>query len=150
MLLAMVIMLVVTLVTIGIHYETFRLISDVVVPRLVDIHRLRVGVVVFGCFCAHVVEILLFAVTLYVAATRFGFGELTGQSEITFEDYFHLAIESYTTLGLGDITPTGYIRLLTGFEGLLGLIMITWSASFTFLEMQRLWDDREGVGPNAG
>jgi Ion channel len=146
MLLALLIMLAVALLTIGIHYEVFRVVSDLVVPRLADIHRLRVAVVVFACFCAHVVEILLFAVTLSLTANYLGFGKLVGPSEITFVDYFHLAIESYTTLGLGDITPTGYIRLLTGFEGLLGLIMITWSASFTFLEMQRLWQQRDDGG----
>ena len=150
MLLALLVMLVVALATIGIHYEAFRLISDMIIPRLADTHRLRVGVVVFGCFCAHVAEILLFASTLYVLANHLDFGELVGPSEITFAHYFYLAIESYTTLGLGDITPTGYIRLLTGFEGLLGLIMITWSASFTFLEMQRLWEDREEAGPGGG
>lgn len=148
MVLPLVVMLAVALATIGIHYEALRIISDRIIPRLVDIHRLRVGVLVFGCFCAHVVEIYLFAVTLYVAATHFGFGELTGKGEITFEDYFYLAVESYTTLGLGDITPTGYVRVLTGFEGLLGLIMIAWTASFTFLEMQKLWEDREDLGPN--
>lgn len=43
------------------------------------------------------------------------------------------------TLGFGDIIPIGAAEILTGFEALIGLGFITWSASFTFLEMQRYW-----------
>jgi len=45
----------------------------------------------------------------------------------------------FTTVGFGDLVPTGAIRVLSAAEGLAGLAMITWSASFTFLAMQRLW-----------
>ena len=33
------------------------------------------------------------------------------------------------------------MRLLAGVEGLLGLLMIGWSASFTYLMMEKLWLD---------
>ena len=46
---------------------------------------------------------------------------------------------AFTTLGLGDVRPTGAMRILTGAEALLGLSLITWSASFAFLRMQRDW-----------
>jgi hypothetical protein len=42
-------------------------------------------------------------------------------------------------VGFGDLVPHGAIRFMTGMEALTGLVMITWSASFTFLEMQRDW-----------
>jgi hypothetical protein len=45
----------------------------------------------------------------------------------------------YTTLGLGDVVPTGAVRFLAGVEALSGFVLITWSASFTFLEMERFW-----------
>lgn len=45
----------------------------------------------------------------------------------------------YTTLGLGDLIPAGAIRFMTGVEALSGFVLITWSASFTFLEMQKFW-----------
>lgn len=51
--------------------------------------------------------------------------------------YFSVVV--YTTLGLGDLVPEGAIRFLTGTEALTGSVLITWSASFTFLEMQRFW-----------
>ena len=45
----------------------------------------------------------------------------------------------YTTVGFGDIAPLGPVRLLVGIEALAGLVLITWSASFTFLIMQRIF-----------
>jgi hypothetical protein len=46
---------------------------------------------------------------------------------------------SYTSLGLGDVYPQGGVRLLTGVEALVGLLMIAWSASFTYLSMEKYW-----------
>jgi hypothetical protein len=38
------------------------------------------------------------------------------------------------------MVPVGPIRFLTGMEAVVGLTLITWSASFTFLKMQKYWD----------
>ena len=46
---------------------------------------------------------------------------------------------SYTTVGFGDVTPVGPIRFMAATEALTGLVLITWSASFTYLEMERFW-----------
>jgi hypothetical protein len=40
---------------------------------------------------------------------------------------------------LGDIAPLGPVRLLAGVEALNGLLMIAWSASFTYLSMENFW-----------
>ncbi len=37
------------------------------------------------------------------------------------------------------IALAGAIRFMTGMEALTGFVLITWSASFTFLEMQKFW-----------
>jgi hypothetical protein len=42
-------------------------------------------------------------------------------------------------LGLGDIAPLGPVRLLAGVEALNGLLMIAWTASFTYLSMEKFW-----------
>ena len=47
----------------------------------------------------------------------------------------------YTSVGFGDILPQGHLRLIAGVEGLAGLLMIGWSASFTYLMMEKLWLD---------
>ena len=51
----------------------------------------------------------------------------------------------FTTLGLGDIVPVGAIRFLVGTEALTGFVLVTWSASFTFVEMQRFFGKTERV-----
>ena len=43
----------------------------------------------------------------------------------------------YSTLGLGDLLPAGALRFMAGTEALNGFLLISWSASFTLLEMQR-------------
>jgi len=52
----------------------------------------------------------------------------------------YFSAETYTSLGFGDITPVGPIRLLAGIEALNGLLLIGWSASFTYIAMERFWD----------
>ena len=58
---------------------------------------------------------------------------------ITLFDTVYLSATTYTTLGYGDLTPTGNIRFLYGMESLTGLVLVTWSASLTFIELQRQW-----------
>ncbi|EEB77646.1 hypothetical protein GPB2148_582 [marine gamma proteobacterium HTCC2148] len=55
-------------------------------------------------------------------------------------DCVYFSFTTYTTLGMGDIEPIGDLRYLTGLESLTGLVLITWSASFLYLEMTRYWD----------
>ncbi|MFT6897577.1 MAG: hypothetical protein ACJA13_001986, partial [Paraglaciecola sp.] len=38
--------------------------------------------------------------------------------------------------------PFGDLRYLTGIESLTGLVLITWTASFLFFEMQRHWNTK--------
>lgn len=90
-------------------------------------------------FAAHVLEIMLFAATFRLMIPL-GFGELTGNHTSTAADFFYFSIATYTTLGIGDIAPEGAIRLVAGVEALVGLVLITWSASFTYLAMERLWN----------
>ena len=56
-------------------------------------------------------------------------------------DSVYYSFTSYTTLGFGDIEPSGAIRFVTGMESLTGLVLITWTASFIFIEMERYWRD---------
>jgi len=75
----------------------------------------------------------------YTASNVFGLGELGGSAIGTFGGFMYFSVTSYTTLGVGDIFPVGALRVIAGAESLLGLLMITWSASFTFIYMERFW-----------
>ncbi len=110
------------------------------VPRL----RRPMFVVLASIFVLHLAEVLVFAVLL-AAIEMSGFGHLKGATyggAGWFVDHFYFSIASYTTLGLGDIVPHGAIRMVAGIEALAGLVLVTWSASFTYLMMERLWADR--------
>ena len=41
-----------------------------------------------------------------------------------------------------DLAPVGAVRFLSGTEALTGFVLITWSASFTYPEMERYWRQR--------
>ena len=64
-------------------------------------------------------------------------------------DYVYFSALTNTTVGFGDFVPSGPVRFLAGMEALTGLVLITWSASFTFLEMQRYWDRDQAGGRRA-
>ncbi len=124
--------------TVLLHYEALRMTGKLL-PRLPIRPRQRVLVVIAVCFTAHLVEIALYAVVFAALHAREGFGTIEGEFAATALDFFYLSITSYTTLGVGDAYPTGAIRILAGVEALNGFLLITWSASFTYLMMQRYW-----------
>lgn len=136
-LMALAISIVIVTVCVVLHYEALRFLS-----RTVGIHmhkRIGVLVVMLGLLIAHVLEILIFALGYIVMQYGIGLGHITGMTEENLFDFIYFSSVVYTTVGFGDLLPVGAIRILTAAEGLAGLAMIAWSASFTFLAMQRLW-----------
>jgi Ion channel len=51
--------------------------------------------------------------------------------------YFSAVI--HTTLGLGDLVPSGSIRFLVGAQAVAGFTLLPWSALPTLLAMERFW-----------
>ncbi|MEM6512205.1 MAG: potassium channel family protein [Pseudomonadota bacterium] len=122
-----------------VHYEGLRILTDrLQVPRQHD--RLRVVFLILCLLVLHIVGIWLFGVAYYIQLNFFEVGELTGIASPTLFDCVYYSAMSYTTIGFGDIVPIGAVRLMTGMEGLTGLVMITWSASYTFLVMLKTWN----------
>jgi hypothetical protein len=124
-----------------IHYEALYRLTRLI-PRLgwvQERYRLLVGL--FGAMIAHVVEIWMFAFAYYAMIGSGRFGALQGNFEYGLMDCAYFSFTSYTTLGFGDIEPLGDIRFLVGLESLTGLVLITWTASFMFIEMQKFWED---------
>jgi hypothetical protein len=77
----------------------------------------------------------------FLLRDKFGLGQFGGNFQDVFSSFLYFSTETYTSLGLGDIYPMGKIRMLTGIEALTGLVMISWTASFTYLEMMKYWRD---------
>lgn len=132
--------LVVTLVVV-IHYELLNFLSSAL-PRLPNKPRVRILVGVFGALFAHSIEVWVFAAAYYLMISDGSLGSLVGNFGGSFFDCVYYSFTSYTTLGFGDIEPQGAVRFLTGIESLVGLVLITWSASFLYLEMERYWTSR--------
>ena len=125
--------------TILTHYEVLRLTSALI-PELDWIRpRGRVVVVVFACFAAHTVEVWLFAFAYYLFVDVFALGGFGGVHHGTFVDDVYFSAVTYTSIGFGDVYPLDNVRLITGVEALVGLLMIGWSASFTYLSMEKFW-----------
>lgn len=124
-----------------IHYEQLSFLSNLL-PRLPQKPRVRILVGVFGALIAHALEVWIFALAYYLMISNGQLGGLTGNFGGSFFDCVYFSFTSYTTLGFGDIEPHGAVRFLTGIESLVGLVLITWSASFLYLEMEKHWNAR--------
>lgn len=127
-----------------IHYEMLYRLSKLM-PALVIKHRYRLVVGIFGALMAHITEIWMFAFGYYFLIRFTTLGSLvafdSGDSIHDLMDCLYYSFITYTTLGFGDLIPTGSLRFLTGLESLTGLVLITWTASFMYFEMQKYWDD---------
>ena len=128
-------------VTVIIHYELLYRVS-LYIPRLPLKHRFRIVFGVFAALIAHAIEIWIFAIAYYYMNDLDGWGKLQGNFNGSLIDCAYFSFTTYTTLGFGDIQPSGNLRFLTGIESLTGLVLITWTASFLFYEMQRYWDNK--------
>jgi len=118
------------------HVEALNFLSNVL-PRPRQ-HRWVLVVNVLGLLLAHVIEIWIFGLGIYLLVVVLGLGEISGMTDGLFDCVYFSAMV-YTTVGFGDLVPEGPLRLLAGTEALTGLALITWSASFTFLLMERVW-----------
>jgi hypothetical protein len=126
------------LLTVLIHYEVLKGIT-LLLARPSHGPRQRILYLVLGLNLLHTFEILVFAAA-YKLLGMYDLGSLYDMPSEHFYYYFYYSAITYTTLGFGDIIPLGPFKILTAMEALLGLGFITWSASFTFLEMQKLWN----------
>lgn len=120
------------------HYEGLSWFGRLLKSRAFH-HRAKIVVLIFAQLALHIAEIWLFAVGFAVLTARPEYGAVLSDAAVGFLDLVYFSAITYTTVGYGDFVPAGDIRFLCGMEALTGFVLITWSASFTFLEMQRYW-----------
>ena len=133
--------------TIAFHYEVVHVLS-VRIERLGQYQRRRIVLAMLILFLANVVEIWLFAGGYYAAVEWFSLGELKGEFSGAIRDYAYFSVITYTTVGYGDITPIGEVRVIAGLESLTGLMMIAWSAAFTVFRLERRWSSNTEYRPD--
>ena len=130
------------------HYETMKY-SARLLPKSGLPLRARVVALILVMFSAHVIEVWIFALSYWLLDAHPTLGALEGPFQEGALDFVYFSVTCFTTLGFGDIVPVGPIRILAGTEALVGLGMITWSASFAFLEMQRDWGEFHPTRPGS-
>jgi hypothetical protein len=121
-----------------IHYEGLRLITAAA-DRAPLTPRLKMLMVILGVVVAHMIEAGVFALSYWLGAEVLHFGRFVGDVPQRGIQYYYFALETYTTESVGDLYPVGGLRLMASMEPLVGLILIGWSTSLTFILMRRYW-----------
>ncbi|HEX4269448.1 MAG TPA: potassium channel family protein [Steroidobacteraceae bacterium] len=142
--------LVLVAATTGFHYEAVRALlhrfqgRQMSRPRLV---RLLVTLVMI-----HGAEVGLYAGAYAFSADVLGMGGLTGEGTPGIIDFSYFAAETYSTLGYGDLVPTGGLRVMATVEALNGVLLLTLSGAFlsgilrdSYLRETRRVSDRDGA-----
>ncbi len=137
--LAAIITIVTVIAVFSIHYLMLDWLNQRA-NRVVRKRRPRVLFIVLITLLAHVLEISLFG-SVYAMMLKFpAMGHLVELPHAGLLDSLYFSATVFTTLGFGDLTPSGPLAFMVGVESLCGLMLITWSASFTYLEMGRNWE----------
>jgi Ion channel len=121
-----------------IHYEVLRALNSTLSELKIP-SRSKLLVVIFSAFFAHLLEMAVYGLALFVLVKYAGVGGLNGLGNFSLINCMYFSAETFTSLGFGDIAPVGPIRLVAGLEALNGLLLIGWSASYVTIAMERFW-----------
>ncbi len=129
------------ILAVGLHYEVLTHLAENHFKRAWP-SRLLLPVGVLIVILTHVIEVWMFAFLYYYLIPLENTGEVIGELDAEFSnsilDCAYFSFVNYTSLGYGDLVPIGHIRFVAGSEALTGLVLIAWTASFTYLQMQQL------------
>ena len=128
----------VVVICVVLHFEMLRFLSlRLRVPA--KGHRPRVVILILCLLLLHITEIWIFGGAYCALLSFTDNGTLSGHEIPGLLDCVYYSATVFTTLGFGDLVPTGPIRFMTGTEAISGLTFITWSASYTYLYMEKSW-----------
>ena len=123
------------------HYEGLSLTSRGLARLAGGQRRVKVLYGIASVLALHVAEIWIFGLMIWALLQWPACGSL-GPGVHHLFDYIYFSAATFTTVGFGDIAPVGPVRFVSGTEALTGFVLVTWSASFTFLEMEQFWRSR--------
>lgn len=106
----------------------------------------RIFLILLILLVTHIVEMIIFAAAYAFLLRDPAFGQIAQAGDMTFVDCIYFSSVVYTTLGFGDLVPTGLIRILTGVEALMGLLLTAWSIASAFIEIQMVINSQEVGG----
>lgn len=125
-------------------YEILRFVWGKL-PSLTMLPRKRVLLVIGAVFFGHIANIWIFGAVYYLLAhadmgTLSGAVITSGIYHLDFFGYLYFSAVTYSTVGFGDVTPEGALRMIAGVEALSGFILIGWTVTFTYLAMEKFWE----------
>lgn len=134
---------------VALHYEVLTHLAEKHFKRSWP-SRLLLPIGVLIVILTHIIEVLMFSFLYYFLLPLENSGELIGEFkntvlDNTMLDCIYFSFVNYTSLGYGDIVPVGHIRFTAGTEALTGLVLIAWTASFTYLQMQQLVQSKNKI-----
>jgi len=107
--------------------------------------RAKVLFGILAVILVHTAEVVIFGATLWCLLQWPQTGGLHGPEIVDFFECVYLSAVTFSTVGFGDVAPVGAIRFTSATEALCGFVLITWSASFTYLEMEKFWRSEDGA-----
>ena len=122
--------------TVLLHYEALRLLTSWTAATHLG-RKQRIAILMNALLALHGLEIALFGCLYWLLSLYYG--PVINGTALSWGDYVYFSSTVYSTLGFGDLLPIGPARFIAGMESVAGLLLITWSASFTYLEMSRYW-----------
>lgn len=131
---------VIVIACVVLHYEALTWLGRSL-KRSSEVPRQRILVLIFAILAMHVVEIWIFGGGYFWMIADPDRGSLVAAYPIKLLDCVYFSAVCFTTLGLGDIVPVGAIRFMSGTQAVCGFVLIAWSGSFTFVEMQQFWKE---------
>ena len=138
-----------SLIVVGLHYEALVFISFFV-RKVWKSRRVGVALAVTLALGAHIAEVSVYAVAWYLlieaGAVELGHFEIEAFDPRAI-DIFYFSGTVYTSLGFGDMVPVRGGQVLAVTESVTGLVLIAWTASYTFFEMQTNWKNVRGDAP---
>jgi ion channel len=124
--------------------------SLVLVWRWLSVHgghrRVKVFYGIVSVSLVHVAQIWIFGAMIFALLLWPACGSIAGPQNVDFLECLYLSAVSFSTVGFGDVAPVGAIRFLVAAESLSGLMLIAWSASFTYIEMEKFWRAEDMTG----
>jgi hypothetical protein len=95
-------------------------------------HALQVQLTLLTLSGAHLLEAGVYAIAFW-GGERLGLGGFIQEDPINAMSTYYFSLVNFTSLGLGDIHPSGHLRFIAGLESLSGFLLISCSAALLFL-----------------
>lgn len=105
--------------------------------REARLKRWRLAILIVGFIVVHLLEAAIFAVVMSILIGSGDYGSLQGVDTNDFGTLLYYSAITYTTVGYGDVTPVGDIRIFAAVEALVGMVLVAWTASVIFTVMMR-------------